>query len=158
MSELRSKLIRLAHAKPELRGTLLPLLGSPAQGKRAGLGQEIEAWVLALLDSLRKQNFREVHPVGALIQSLRPPYSQTPQTTKAKITQALSALEKDIQTNLTAQKWSDEEAIAHGVNPRQWGHDGLDVWRERSLYIYDRELAAQAFLKGCLKDLNRKFK
>lgn len=42
MSELRSKLIRLAHSKPELRGTLLPLLASQKQAAKPSPADKAE--------------------------------------------------------------------------------------------------------------------
>ena len=45
MSELRSKLIRLAHAKPELRGTLLPLLAKSAAADKKIKGKKLESVV-----------------------------------------------------------------------------------------------------------------
>ena len=45
MSELRSKLIRLAHAKPELRGALLPLLAKAAAADKKIKGKKLESVV-----------------------------------------------------------------------------------------------------------------
>ncbi len=38
MSDLRNRLIRLAHARPDLRGDLLPLLSDKSAGVGAGIG------------------------------------------------------------------------------------------------------------------------
>lgn len=66
---LREKLIRLAHAQPELRGELLPLLkqAAPARGSLdAAIRQAIEEWELLVTDALLPL-LNELHVNGTKI-------------------------------------------------------------------------------------------
>ena len=45
MSDLRSKVIRLAHARPELRGQLLPLLKQAAKAPAKLTGKKLDALI-----------------------------------------------------------------------------------------------------------------
>ena len=74
MTDLRSKLIRLAHERPELRGHLLPLLkGAASQLDRARKHQLMPAAIRSKLPKLYSQ---ENNPDPTILVKFFSPYSQ----------------------------------------------------------------------------------
>jgi len=62
-SDLRSKLVRLAHENPDLRAHLLPILREAGEEKSASmmaLGMGIKVHALALLESIRTQDSNQI--------------------------------------------------------------------------------------------------
>lgn len=111
MSDLRSKLIRLAKENPELRGDLLPLLGKEATSSfdRA----EFKNGMIAVLQGalkenkrLRKQFEKSYNELLALHRGLL----HSPDIQK-KLSEVMLGLKRDVLAEMVA----DEEALIHDV-------------------------------------------
>ena len=140
MSDLRNKLIRLAHAKPELRKDLLPLLAKKAYGEGIPEGLKLVgkafsvhpngAAMLADLEAGLKEGMRGGKQLGAWMKALTDGYKRGGSTLSLEgAAEYLGSVSGGMPV---AWAWLDKVLKKHGeMKAKQKAEDAYrtDQWR-----------------------------